>query len=205
MPDPLLVLAWTGIAFASGSLMFSHWISRRVLKRDLRGVGDGNPGSTNVLKAGGFKWGALAFLLDYLKGVIPVALARYAFGIYGFALLPVAIGAILGHAYSPWLGFRGGKAVAVTAGVWTAITLWEAPTLGGVTLGIWFSVIPNSGWTMTLTMSGMLLYYLFTQGDPSIHALVAFSALFLIWKYRADLRKPPGLRGWVRRRLRFAQ
>lgn len=200
-PDPLLVIVWTGVAFFSGSLMFSAWIARYVLRRDLSGVGDGNPGSTNVAKAGGVRWGALAFLLDFVKGSIPVALARYGSGIFGFPLLPICFAAMLGHAYSPWLGFRGGKAVAVTAGVWTAITLWEAPTLGGMTLGVWFAVVATSGWAMLFTLGSMTAYYAITQPDPFILALCAGTIALLAWKYRADLRRPPVLRSWVTRRF----
>jgi glycerol-3-phosphate acyltransferase PlsY len=200
-PDPLAVVIWTVIAFFSGSLMFSLWLGRLALGRDIREVGDGNPGSTNVLKAGGFRLGLLAFLLDYLKGVIPVAAARYGFGIYGFALLPVCFAAMLGHAYSPWVGFRGGKAAAVTMGVWTAITLWEAPTLSGITLGVWFSLLANSGWAMMFTLGCLTAYYIITQPDPETLALAAGTIALIGWKYRADLRKPPVFRAWVLRRL----
>jgi glycerol-3-phosphate acyltransferase PlsY len=195
------ILIWTGIAFAAGSLMFSYWIGRLILRRDIRGVGDGNPGMTNVLKAGGKGWGAVAFLLDFLKGSIPVALARYAFGIYGFALLPVCFAAILGHAYSPFLRFKGGKALAVTAGVWTAITLWEAPTLGGIVLGVMFAFHARSGWAVVFTFGCMFVYYAITSGDPSILTLCGLTMGFMAWKYRADLRLAPDLKPWVKRRL----
>lgn len=202
-PDPLAVVVWTVIAFFSGSLMFSLWLGRLALGRDIREVGDGNPGATNALKAGGFRLGLLAFLLDYVKGAIPVAIARYGFGIYGFALLPVCFAAMLGHAFSPWLGFRGGKAAAVTMGVWTAITLWEAPTLAGLTLGLWFSLLASSGWAMMFTLGCLTAYYAITQPMPETLALAAGTIALIGWKYRADLRQPPKFRPWVLRRLGY--
>lgn len=191
------VLVWAVIGFFSGSLMFSAWLARWVLGRDLREVGDGNPGATNTLKAGGWKLGLLALLLDTLKGAIPVSIARYGFGMYGLDIVIVAVATILGHAYSPWVGFKGGKAVAVTMGVWMAITLWEAPTIGGLALGIWFAVVTVSGWAVLLMALTMLAYYLLTNPDPVLLSLWVVNFLILMWKYRADFRKPPGLRPWI--------
>lgn len=197
----LTVLLWMAIGFFSGSLMFSYWLARYVLKQDLRAVGDGNPGSTNVIKAGGARIGLLALLLDFLKGSIPVSIARYAVGIYGIPGVLVALAPIYGHAFSPFLGFRGGKAVAVTAGVWTAITLWEAPTLAGIALGVMFAVTRSSGWAIAMTGAIMLSYYLITQ--PSIEIVLLWIGTFALigWKYRADLMRPPVLRGWLQKRL----
>ena len=116
-------------------------------------------------------------------------------------LVIVALSPIFGHAFSPFLRFKGGKGVAVTAGVWTALTLWEAPTLGGILLGLWFSVVEVSGWAVVLMGLCMLAYYLLTNRDPVLLAVLVVNLLLLAWKYRADLRQPPGLRGWIRRRL----
>ena len=202
MTNPAAVALWAVIGFFSGSLMFSSWLARWSLGRDLREVGDGNPGATNALKAGGWKLGALALVLDALKGAIPVSLARYGVGMYGLDIVIVAVATILGHAYSPWMGFKGGKAVAVSMGVWMAITLWEAPTIGGIALGVWFSVVTVSGWAVLLTTLTLLAYYLLTNPDPVLLALWGANFAILMWKYRADFRKSPGLRPWIRSWLR---
>jgi glycerol-3-phosphate acyltransferase PlsY len=192
---------WAAVGFLSGSLMFSAWLAHWALRRDLREVGDGNPGATNALKAGGWKLGLAALGLDVLKGAIPVSIARYGFGMYGLDIVIVAVATILGHAYSPWLGFKGGKAVAVSMGVWAAITLWEMPTFGGITLGIWFSVVIVSGWAVALTTLTLLAYYLITNPDPTLLTLWVANFAILMWKYRADFRQPPGLRPWILRWL----
>jgi acyl phosphate:glycerol-3-phosphate acyltransferase len=202
MTNPATVALWAVIGFFSGSLMFSSWLARWALGRDLRNVGDGNPGASNALKAGGWKLGVLALVLDALKGAIPVSIARYGFGMYGLDIVIVAIATVLGHAYSPWMDFKGGKAVAVTMGVWMAITLWEAPMLGGITLGIWYSVVTVSGWAVLLTTLTLLAYYLITNPDPVLLTLWVANVLILVWKYRADFRKPPGLRPWILKWLR---
>lgn len=196
----LITVLWALLGFASGSLMFSLWIGRLALRSDIRAVGDGNPGATNVLKAGGIPLGLLALLLDALKGAIPVAIAKYGFGIGGgLPLVIVALAPVFGHAFSPFVGFKGGKAIAVTAGVWTAITFWEFPTLGGIALGIWFAVVASSGWAVLLTGLCLFAYYLLVFPDPALIALLLVNLALVTWKYRADLRAAPALRGWLNR------
>src|SRR5690242_19021308 len=109
----LTFLIWISIAFFCGALPFSVWIGQRVLKKDIRRYGDTNPGATNVLRAGGRGAAALALLLDFLKGALPVALAHFQANFTGWPLVGVALAPVLGHAFSPFLRFKGGKAVAV--------------------------------------------------------------------------------------------
>lgn len=197
----LQTLLWTVIGFISGSLMLAYWYGRAVTRTDARTLGDGNPGAANVMKAGGKKIGGIALLLDVFKGLIPVSIAKYAIGLTGVPLVIVALAPIFGHAYSPFLRFRGGKAVAVSFGVWTALTIWEAPSFGGILLGVWFSVVVRSGWAVLLAMLSLIVYYLITRPDPVMLAVLAINAALLAWKYRADFRHAPGFRDWILRRL----
>lgn len=198
----LQTLVWAVIGFVSGSLMLAYWLGRAVTRVDVRTVGDGNPGAANVIKAGGFGVGFVAMLLDAFKGAIPVSIAKYVVGLTGIPLIIVALAPIFGHAYSPFLRGRGGKAVAVSFGVWTALTIWEAPSFGGILLGVWFSVVVRSGWAVLLALLCLIAYYLITRPDPVILAVLAINTALLVWKYRADFRHAPGLRGWVLKRLR---
>ncbi|MCB0044003.1 MAG: glycerol-3-phosphate acyltransferase [Caldilineaceae bacterium] len=193
------VFAWTLLAFLSGSLPFSLWIGRLALKTDIRTYGDHNPGATNVLRAGGKGAAALALALDMLKGAAPVALAASVGGLYGWSLVPVAIAPVAGHAFSPFLGFRGGKAVAVTGGVWAALTAWEGPTIGGLLLGLFVPFTGANGRAVLLAMTGMLAWLWFTP--PAWNGLVTqppravMPAVWLgqmsiiMWKHRADFRR----------------
>ena len=112
-------------AFWLGACPFSVWIGRWLLGKDIRDYGDGNPGAANVFRAGGRKSGCLAVILDVAKGVPFVALAHSFFGLPEATVMAVAVSAILGHAFSPLLGFRGGKSVAVTFGVLLALPQHE--------------------------------------------------------------------------------
>lgn len=197
----MTTLIWIIIGFFSGALPFSVWVGRLALRTDIRGYGDHNPGATNVIRAGGWTWGALALLLDYLKGVIPVGLAHFVVGLSGMSLVLVALAPVLGHAYSPFLGFRGGKAVAVTFGIWTGLTLGEVPLLLGLLLGIWFAVVAVSGWAVMLAMLGLLVYLWLAHPDPVLLAVWVGNSLILAWKHRSELVQPPGLRPWLQKRL----
>jgi glycerol-3-phosphate acyltransferase PlsY len=190
---------WFISAFLSGSLPFSVWVGRLALRTDIRRYGDGNPGATNVLRSGGKGWGALALLLDVLKGAIPVGLAFFWAGLSGWPLAAVALAPILGHAFSPLLRFHGGKAVAVTFGIWAGLTVWEGPTVLGLALGLWFAVVVIDGWAMIPAMFSLLLYLLFARPDPALLAIWAGNTLILAWKHRTDLVHFPGLRPWLSR------
>ncbi len=185
-------------AFFCGSLPFSYWIGRYLLRKDIRAYGDGNPGATNVLLAGGKKWGAMAALFDGLKGAIPVGLAYFAAEFSAIELIVIALAPILGHGFSPFLKFRGGKAVAVTFGVWAGLTLWEIPTVMGLLLGFWFTFIAVSGWALLYTLISTLIYLVFAHPDPTLIIIFLFNGLLLGWKYRSDLMQMPKFRPWYR-------
>jgi glycerol-3-phosphate acyltransferase PlsY len=179
------------IGFGLGSLPFSYWIGRLALKQDIRQVGDGNPGATNVLRAGSKKWAILAGLLDALKGTIPVGVAYFGLGLRGADLVAVALSPVLGHAFSPLLGFKGGKAVAVTFGIWAGMTLWQVPIVMGLLLLLWVKTVCNSGWSVVLMLIGTLLYLAIFRPEPAMLAIIPGLIAILGWKYRADLRQLP--------------
>jgi acyl phosphate:glycerol-3-phosphate acyltransferase len=188
-------------SFLSGSIPFSVWIGKFALHKDIRSYGDGNPGGTNVLRAGGIGWGVLAILLDIFKAAFPVGLAYYIFGIDGLWMLAIAIAPILGHAFSPFLKFHGGKAVAAAYGMWIGLTVWEASTISGLMLLFWFKVIDSSGWSIMFTCLSLLGYLLLAHNTPLLIAIWTCSTAILAWTHRADLKKPPHIRddAWVRK------
>ncbi len=192
---------WTIIAFLLGSLPFSVWIGRLAGRVEIRDYGDGNPGSSNVVRSLGWRWGSLAMLLDFLKGAIPVGLAWFFLGLDGWYILPVALAPILGHAFSPWLGWQGGKAVAVTFGVWTGLTLGVAPTVLGLLLAVMFAVFTASGWAMILAMIlfGVFITTYYRPLYPEFIAIWAGNFLVLLYKHFSELKRLPAIRKfWFR-------
>ncbi|MBL8163563.1 MAG: glycerol-3-phosphate acyltransferase [Anaerolineae bacterium] len=189
-----MILVWSAVAFLSGSIPYSYWLGKYVLKLDIRDYGDGNPGATNVMRAAGKQWGILAGLLDALKGVVPVGLAYFVAGLNSWQLAVVALAPILGHAFSPWLGFRGGKAVAVTFGVWVGLTLWEAPIILGLALLFTFKLTDNSGWALVGAKAILITYLLVMQRNEWFVVIAVLGLVLLAWKYRGDLVQMPQLR-----------
>lgn len=195
------MVIWALLGYLCGSLPFSYWIGLRVLRTDIRRYGDGNPGATNVFRAGGRAWGVVALLLDYAKGVIPVAAARELGDLSGWALVPVAWSPIIGHGFSAFLRFRGGKSVAVTFGVWSALTMYRAPVVLGVCLTIAYAIVSVDAWAVILATIGLLAWALVAGWEAPLLAVWSGNALLLAWKHRRDLGRPVGLRPWVRRRV----
>jgi len=192
---------WFALAFLAGSLPFSFWIGQLVLGQDIREVGDANPGATNVLRAGGKSAAALALLLDFLKGALPVGIAHFQLEFNGWPLLITALLPVLGHAYTPFLRGRGGKAVATTGGIWCGLTIWEGPTIGGLLLALCTVLLGANGWAVLAALSGMLLYLGLTpaawnglSARPeawTIWLIGALNLLLVAWKHRADLSHSP--------------
>lgn len=115
------------LSFLFGSVPSSVLVVGRLLGKDVRRFGDGNPGAINAYKAGGLRYGLAVGLLDFLKGALPVGLAAQFLGWRDFRLAAVAVSCLLGSAFSPWLGFRGGKSIACTFGIWTGVLMYEVP------------------------------------------------------------------------------
>jgi glycerol-3-phosphate acyltransferase PlsY len=195
----LLVLG----AFLLGSCPFSVIIGRWFLGKDIRGYGDGNPGAANVFRAGGHKLGYLAVLLDITKGIPFVFLAHAVFELSNLAVVLVAIGAILGHAFSPFLRWRGGKAVAITFGVLIALPQHEALFAFAAFVILGVLLLDNNSWGMLFGASGALAFLAITGGSSwELVMMLAILAIFAV-KHFQDLRTLPGFRGrlvrWLNR------
>lgn len=188
------LLLWVILGFISGSMPFSYWLGKIFLKVDIRNYGDGNPGAANAMKAGRKRIGIPALLLDYLKGAIPVLLAKFGYGISGWELVPVALSPVAGHAFSPFLRLKGGKAVAVTFGIWTGLTLWAGPTVFGVCLQIAHKSQTSDAWSVMFGMMGILVYILLSRLEFPVFAIWTGNMIILLWKHRYELKNPIRLR-----------
>lgn len=190
-------LLWIVVAFFCGSLPLSVWLGRLALGKDIREYGDGNPGAANVWRAGGSWWGFLAVLLDFFKGAIPVGLANFVFGVEGWPLAAVAIAPIAGHAFSPFMGFQGGKALAVTFGIWTGLSLLLVPIILGLFFGLYMWLLKPEGWAVMAGVFSLLIVLLINFPDPVWLAVWGGMTLILAWKHRGDLRQRPQFRRLV--------
>lgn len=184
-------------SFFLGALPFSVWLGKLVLKQDVRDYADGNPGATNVFRAGNNYLGLLVLMLDISKAAAPVGWANAHLNL---GLLPpfcISVAPMLGHAYSPFLKFRGGKALATVLGVWIGLTLWKVsiPAVLGAVIGI--AIFTSAGWAVMLGLLFVLLTLLFWLPDPLFFAVWGFQVILLVWKHRDDLKQAPKFRSWV--------
>jgi len=178
------------LAALVGGIPFGYLAGRLVKGVDLRRVGSGNLGATNAIRQLGWGWGLAVFGLDVLKGWVAVALAQRLGG-QGPSWLPLAAGfaAILGHSFTPYLGFRGGKGVATSAGVFLRL----APAATGLTLLV-FAVVVLASRTVSLSSltaaTAMPLFILWRQpGDRPLLGFAIVIALLIWIRHRANLRR----------------
>jgi len=179
---PALVLV---IGYLLGSIPFGLLLTRMAGAGDLRAIGSGNIGATNVLRTGRKGLAALTLLLDGGKGAAAVAV--------GNALLPDTGGAIgglmafIGHCYPVWLRFRGGKGVATMLGVTLALA-WPA---GLVFAGVWLAMLALTRMSSAGGMSAAISapVFIFATGQIALFPPVAAMALLLLWRHRGNIAR----------------
>ncbi len=170
-----------------GSISAAIVVARLLRLPDPRQAGSGNPGATNVLRLGGKRAAALTLAGDLVKGVVPVALARF-LGLEGWALAAVALATFLGHLYPIYFGFRGGKGVATALGILLALQ----PLLGGSVLLVWvliflltrLSSLAALGAALAAPILGLVL--LQQRGEQ---ALLLVLALLVLWRHRGNIAR----------------
>jgi glycerol-3-phosphate acyltransferase PlsY len=191
------------LAFLCGSLPFSVWLGRLLLGVDVRQFGDGNPGAANVFKAGNRLVGVLALILDISKAAAPVGIANFNLNIRGPEMFLIAAAPVLGHAFSPFLGWRGGKAIAPAFGVWIGLTLWKVSLPAAAAVLVGFALFTPSGWAVMFALVGILAVLLVWLPDPLLISVWLVETLILAWTHRADLRQGAHLRPWLVRLLKL--
>jgi acyl phosphate:glycerol-3-phosphate acyltransferase len=182
-------------AFGLASIPFSVLVGRWFLHDDIRLYADGNPGAYNVFRAGGQKSGVLAVCLDVGKGMPFVFLSHSYFNLPETALVAVAVSAILGHAFSPFLQWHGGKAVAVTFGVLLALPQHQLllAFIAFIVLGALF--IEVDAWAVIFGAAGALGYFALTRGGTWETLLILCILVVLVVKHFEALHAFPGFRG----------
>ncbi|CUL33593.1 glycerol-3-phosphate 1-O-acyltransferase PlsY [Listeria monocytogenes] len=176
------------LAYVIGSIPSGLWIGKIFYKKDIREFGSGNLGATNSFRVLGIKAGSIVTVMDILKGTV-ATLLPYFFQLnvdHHFWLLTGAF-AIIGHSFPLFAGFRGGKAVATSAGV----ILAYAPLLFVAALVVFLVTLKLSKYVSLSSMIGALaaLIISFFMGDWILIILVACIATFVIWRHRANITR----------------
>ncbi len=187
------VLLLAVLAFCFGACPFSLWIGRRFLKRDIREYGEGNPGATNVFRAGGRLTGALAVAMDMAKGAPFVAIAHYGYALPERVVLGIGMCAILGSAFSPLLRFKGGKSLGVTGGVLLAIPDRDIFLVAVLLLGVGFLVLDRAAWMVMFATAGAIGYLLVIARSVAQVWFMVGVMVVLAYKHLHALRHPPAI------------
>ena len=171
-------------AYLIGSIPFGLLLSLAAGKGDIREIGSGNIGATNVLRTGAKGLAAATLLLDLAKGLAAVLLARH---FWPDSVGLAALAAIVGHCFPVWLGFRGGKGVATFAGVCFGL-LWP---LGAIYAAVWLGVLAllriSSLGGMTAAVSAPVAAALL--GEMSLVPWLAVISALVLWLHRANIRR----------------
>ena len=181
------LLAALAIGYLLGSIPFGLVLTRLAGKGDVRDIGSGNIGATNVLRTGSKGLAAATLILDMLKGAAAVWIAQNYFQHEAGADQYAAAGAIIGHLYPIWLKFRGGKGVATFLGILTVLmptaALVYAVVWIGLLLLIRISSVAGIAAAVSAPISAALL------GASAFFPMLLGFALLVVWKHRANLAR----------------
>lgn len=177
------------LAYLVGSIPTGYIIVKLFTGQDIRTIGSGSTGATNVKRVMGKKWFFIVMILDAIKGALPVILAKiFATAFVEIGLLPVlaAVAVIIGHSKSVFLKFTGGKSVA--SGVGTILALnWQ---VGLIIAGVWavityFSKYVSLGSMIALAISPFLMWYF---NEPVAYVCYcALGAIYIIYLHRENI------------------
>ncbi|KRS17572.1 glycerol-3-phosphate 1-O-acyltransferase PlsY [Roseovarius indicus] len=179
----MLLLLWAVIGYLLGSIPFGIVVTQRLKLGNLREIGSGNIGATNVLRTGNKGAAAATLVLDGAKGAVAVLLARMVSGEDAAQLAGLA--AFLGHCYPVWLGFKGGKGVATFLGILLAL----APPVGLAACATWavtvaVTRISSMGALMAAALSTL---WVFALGHPRVFVLGVILTVLVFVRHRENI------------------
>jgi glycerol-3-phosphate acyltransferase PlsY len=183
------LIAALAVGYLLGSIPFGLLLTRAAGMGDIRSIGSGNIGATNVLRTGNKGLAAATLVLDALKGTAAVLIAERLFGApTGYAIMASlygGLGAFLGHIFPVWLGFRGGKGVATYIGVAIGLSGFAALVFCGTWLAV--AVITRYSSLSALTASVVTPVVLWIYGQPYLALLFLLLTILLVAKHRANI------------------
>jgi acyl phosphate:glycerol-3-phosphate acyltransferase len=186
-PSNIQLIISTLLAYLIGGLPFGYLFVRFSLGKDVRTMGSGNIGATNVHRTAGGKAGVIVLLLDILKGFVAIWLAAVISDSSPLALAWAAAAVMVGHCYPIFLGFKGGKAVACFIGAF----LYLAPIPLLITILIFVIVVAVSKYISLGSIIGAALFPLvmwLVQHPPRVLLYAAiFSAILIVYRHKANI------------------
>lgn len=173
------------LSYFIGNVSFAYLLTKFKMKEDIRNFGSGNAGTTNVLRVLGKKYAALVLLGDVVKGAVPILLANALAGMDVTVML-CGLAVIAGHNWPALMGFRGGKGIATSIGVF----LVYDPYVALVCLGLGILLIALTRYVSLGSISGMALLPIVTYLFYGVNLRLAFAliiAVFSIYRHRSNI------------------
>ena len=192
MEKVIVWAAWLAGAYLAGSIPFGFLIGK-MRGVDVRTVGSKNIGATNVYRTVGKKWGLLAFACDFLKGFVPVILAQR-FGGEAHLLLAVGLMTVVGHMFTCFMKFKGGKGIATGFGMLVGLLPWLVLTAFGIwAVTVWISHYISLGSCVAAAFLavGVWFPWLGSEGcrNLPLSIVVTLVALVAIYKHKTNIRR----------------
>ena len=177
------ILIISTLSYLIGSIPFGFLLTKFFLKKDIRNIGSGNIGATNVLRTGNKSIGYATLIFDIVKAVIPIIYLKLNYNDY---ILIASLCIFLGHVFPIWLKFKGGKGVATYVGILFSINLY----IGLVFIGVWFVTFLISKYSSLSSLFASLSVpiYLFIFTNQSF---IFFSIMFILifYTHRENIKR----------------
>ena len=171
------------VSYLFGSIPFGYLFTKILLKKDIRNVGSGNIGATNVLRTGNKLLGYLTLVLDIAKAVVPVIFIKLN---YPDLVYISALCAFLGHLFPIWLKFKGGKGVATLVGILLSINIYYAIVFGTVWI-LTFVISKYSSLSSLFASISIPIYLLIIDKDNIIFFIIMFVLIF--YTHRENIKR----------------
>ncbi len=171
------------VSYLFGSMPFGYLFTKILLKKDIRNVGSGNIGATNVLRTGNKSLGYLTLVLDTAKAVVPVIFIKLN---YPDLVYISALCAFLGHLFPIWLKFKGGKGVATLVGILLSINIYYAIVFGTVWI-LTFLISKYSSLSSLLASISIPIYILIIDKGNIIFFIIMFVLIF--YTHRENIKR----------------
>ena len=171
------------ISYLFGSIPFGYLFTKILLKKDIRDVGSGNIGATNVLRTGNKSLGYLTLVLDIAKAVVPIIYVKFN---YPDLVYISALCAFLGHLFPVWLKFKGGKGVATFVGILISINIYYA-TIFGIVWILTFLISKYSSLSSLIASMSIPIYLLITSQGNIFFFIIMFVLIF--YTHRENIKR----------------
>lgn len=184
-----MIAIWIIASYLIGSIPAGYLMAKAVKGIDIRQHGSGNPGATNVFRVAGPVPGVLTFVVDFLKGLVPVLLAvRYFGNTYELYWILAGLAVLAGNMWSVFMGFKGGKGVATGAGIFFA--LLPVPAAAAfITFWIVFFITRYVSVASITAAISLPVFSFLNHQPPAISVFAACAAALIIFRHRSNIGK----------------